>query len=76
MLDDSANDATDIDAKIAYHQEMEHIAIQSGDFTKAEHHRRMEELYVKMKKQQNSSSAQAAAKKDRRDLELARKNNK
>ncbi len=39
----------------------------------------MEELYVKMKeeKQRNSSSsAQAAAKKDRRDLELARKNNK
>lgn len=37
-----------IDDKIAYHEEMEHIAVMAGDFTKAEHHRKMQEIYKAM----------------------------
>jgi predicted transcriptional regulator YdeE len=42
-------DSAAIDNKIAYHEEMEHIAIKAGDFTKAEHHRKMQEIYKTMK---------------------------
>jgi hypothetical protein len=49
MLADSAggrpSDTDTIDDKIAYHEEMEHIAVRAGDFTKAEHHRKMQEIY-------------------------------
>jgi predicted transcriptional regulator YdeE len=45
MVTDSAT----IDYKIAYHEEMERIAMQAGDYTKAEHHRRMQEIYRTMK---------------------------
>lgn len=38
-----------IDYKIAYHEEMEQIAMKAGDFTKAEHHRKMQEIYKAMK---------------------------
>jgi hypothetical protein len=50
-LDDSTDDAVDIDAKITYHQEMEHIATRAGDFTTAEHHRNMQDIYRKMKQE-------------------------
>jgi len=42
-------DSATIYYKIAYHEEMEHAAIQAGDFTKAEHHRKMQEIYRAMK---------------------------
>ena len=49
MLADSAggrpSDTDTIDDKIAYPEEMEHIAVRAGDFTKAEHHRKMQEIY-------------------------------
>lgn len=38
-----------IDEKIAYHEEMERIAMQAGDFTKAEHHSKMQDIYKAMK---------------------------
>ena len=49
-----ANDSTDsnsanIDGQIAYHKEMEEIANRAGDFTKADHHRKMQEIYKAMK---------------------------
>ena len=44
-IEDMANDSTDnsanIDGHIAYHKEMEEIANRAGDFTKADHHRKM-----------------------------------
>jgi hypothetical protein len=43
------DDSVAIDDKIAYHEEMEHNAIRAGDFTKAEHHRKMQEIYKAMK---------------------------
>jgi hypothetical protein len=42
-------DSATIDDKIAYHEEMEQIAVRAGDFTKAEHHRKMQEIYRAMK---------------------------
>lgn len=42
-------DSATIDDKIAYHEEMEHIAVKVGDFTKAEHHSKMQEIYKAMK---------------------------
>jgi predicted transcriptional regulator YdeE len=48
VTSDSAN-AYSIDDKIAYHEEMEYIAIKAGDFTKAEHHRKMQEIYKAMR---------------------------
>ena len=53
-----ANDSTDaysskIEDQIAYHKEMEHIAIQASDFTKAEHHRKMQELLEAMREKLN-----------------------
>ena len=42
------NNSPDIDGQIAYHKEMEHIANRAGDFTKADHHRKMQEIYKAM----------------------------
>ena len=41
----------DIERKIAYHEEMQYIANMAGDFTKAEHHVKMQEIYKSMKDQ-------------------------
>jgi hypothetical protein len=50
MSGDSKNPTTtDMDDKIAYHEEMEYIAMKVGDFTKAEHHRKMQEIYRAIK---------------------------
>jgi hypothetical protein len=38
-----------IDDQIAYHTEMEHAANRAGDFTKAEHHRKMRDILSSMK---------------------------
>jgi hypothetical protein len=43
-------DSATIDDKIAYHEEMEHSAMKAVDFAKAEHHRKMQEIYRAMKK--------------------------
>jgi predicted transcriptional regulator YdeE len=43
------SDSATIDGKIAYHEEMERIAMQAGDYTKADHHRKMQEIYRTMK---------------------------
>lgn len=43
------DDAADIDRMIAYHEEMESLANKAGDFTKAEHHRKMQEIFRAMK---------------------------
>jgi hypothetical protein len=45
----SRSDMADIDDKMVYHQEMEYLANKAGDFTKAEHHRKMQEIYEAMK---------------------------
>lgn len=54
MASDSAdnNNSANIDGHIAYHNEMEHIANRAGDFTKADHHRKMQEIYKAMKEKQ------------------------
>jgi hypothetical protein len=44
-----------IDDQIAYHKEMEHAAIRAGDFTKAEHHRKMQEICQGLKEKQQSN---------------------
>jgi hypothetical protein len=46
------NNSATIDSQIAYHNEMEHIANRAGDFIKAEHHRKMQEIYQAMKEKQ------------------------
>jgi hypothetical protein len=50
--EDSADNSATIDSHIAYHNEMEHIANRAGDFTKADHHRKMQEIYKAMKEKQ------------------------
>jgi hypothetical protein len=50
--DSTDNNSANIDGQIAYHKEMEHIANRAGDFTKADHHRKMQEIYKAMKEKQ------------------------
>jgi hypothetical protein len=52
MASDSTNNSANIDGHIAYHKEMEYIANRAGDFTKADHHRRMQEIYKAIKEKQ------------------------
>jgi hypothetical protein len=52
MASDSTDNSANIDGQIAYHKEMEHIANRVGDFTKADHHRKMQEIYKAMKEKQ------------------------
>lgn len=47
------DDSADLDSHIAYHKEMEYIANTAGDFTKADHHRKMQEIYKAMKESQH-----------------------
>jgi hypothetical protein len=47
--DSTDSNSTDIEGKVAYHREMEYIANRAGDFTKADHHRKMQEIYKAMK---------------------------
>jgi hypothetical protein len=49
MASDSTDNFANIDGQIAYHKEMEEIANRAGDFTKADHHRNMQEIYNAMK---------------------------
>jgi hypothetical protein len=47
-------DVATIDDKLAYHIEMERAANTAGDFTKAGHHRKMQEILGAMKQMQMS----------------------
>ena len=49
MASGSTDNSANIDDQIAYHNEMEHIANRAGDFTKAHHHRKMQEIYRAIK---------------------------
>jgi hypothetical protein len=52
MASDSTDNSATMDSHIAYRNEMEHIANRGGDFTKANHHRKMQEIYKAMKEKQ------------------------
>lgn len=52
MASYSTDDSDNLDNHIAYHKEMEYIANRVGDFTKADHHRKMQEIYKAMKEKQ------------------------
>jgi hypothetical protein len=52
MDSDSTDNSANIDGHIAYHREMEHIANRAGDFTKADHHRKMQEIFKTIKENQ------------------------
>jgi thymidine kinase len=52
MASNSTDHSATIDSHIANHNEMEHIANRAGDFTKADHHRKMQEIYKAMKEKQ------------------------
>lgn len=52
MASYSTDDSANLDSHIAYHKEMEYIANRVGDFTKADHHRKMQEIYKAMKEKQ------------------------
>jgi hypothetical protein len=52
MGSNSPNNSANIDGQIAYHSEMEHIANRAGDFTKADHHRMMQEIYKAIKERE------------------------
>lgn len=45
----STDSDSSIDDQIAYHTEMEQAATGAGDFTKAEHHKKMREILNSMK---------------------------
>ena len=47
--DSTDNNSANIDGQIAYNNEMEHIANRAGDYTKADHHRKMQEIYKAIK---------------------------
>jgi hypothetical protein len=49
---DSTDNSANMDEQIAYHKEMEHLAIKASDFAKAEHHRKMQELLEALKEKQ------------------------
>jgi len=44
MAIDSTDNSANLDGQIAYHEEMESLAYKAGDYTKAEHHRKMKEI--------------------------------
>jgi hypothetical protein len=52
MASYSTDDSDNLDSHLAYHKEMEYIANRAGDFTKADHHRKMQEIYKAMKEKQ------------------------
>jgi hypothetical protein len=43
------NNSPSVEDQIAYHKELEYIANRAGDFTKADHHRKMQEIYKAVK---------------------------
>ncbi len=62
MSTDSSD--TSIDDQIAYHTEMEHAATGAGDFTKAEHHKKMREILSSMKQSRSSKTPEQITDED------------
>src|SRR5919204_3449050 len=58
--DNNANQdaGDDIDAKIAYHEQMEHAAIQASNYAKAAHHRNMQNILLALKARQQEAQQQ------------------
>jgi hypothetical protein len=52
MASDFTDNSANIDGQIASHNEMKYIANTLGDFTKADHHRKMQEIYKAIKETQ------------------------
>lgn len=63
MASDSV-DYSDLDDKIAYHEEMEYLASGAGDYTKAEHHRKMKEICKAMKERGPYKTAEQLSDED------------
>lgn len=62
MSTDSSD--TSIDDQIAYHTEMEHAANSAGDFTKAEHHKKMREILTSMKQSRSHKTPEQITDED------------
>jgi hypothetical protein len=52
MASNSAKNSADIDGQISYHNELEHITNRAGDFTKADHHRMIQEIYKAIREEE------------------------
>ena len=59
-----SSDATLIDEELAYHREMERAANRAGDFTKAGHHRKMQEILDAMKQMQPQKTPEQISDED------------
>ena len=59
--DPSADDyhASKIDDQIAYHKELEEMALRAGDFTKAGHHGLMQEIFSAMREKSQHQQPEA-----------------
>lgn len=55
MAVDSNKSHSTIDDQITYHKQMENLAIKAGDFTTAEHHRKMCEMLEVMKEMEQQA---------------------
>jgi hypothetical protein len=62
MTADSSDAA--IDEKLAYHREMERAANRAGDFTKAGHHRKMQEILGALKQMQPQKTPEQISDED------------
>ena len=60
----SSDTSPTIDDQIAYHKQLEHAAIRAGDFTKAEHHRKMQEIYAGMKAMEPNKTPEQVSDED------------
>lgn len=58
------SDAATIDDQIAYHREMERAATIAGDFTKAGHHKKMQEILNAMKQMQPQKTPEQISDED------------
>ena len=63
MATDSSDTAT-LDDQIAYHREMERAATRAGDFTKAEHHGKMQEILSAMRQVQQHKTPEQITDED------------
>lgn len=57
-------DAATLDEKLAYHREMERAANTAGDFTRAGHHRKMQEILGAMKQMQPQKTPEQISDED------------
>lgn len=59
-----SSDTASIDDQSAYHAEMEHAATRAGDFTKAEHHKKMQGILSAMKQMQSQKTPEQISDED------------